>query len=188
MFRKQALFTQGLELVRLGLLDIFCHSVCAAQSCNHSCLMMSKMTLFISLLLLILCLCFCCSSGCCMTSSSYSTAYQCIYYPPEQTAKAREILRVVSQLQPHISALADQLLQTAQRSSSQPLRDVLKSLEEKVRPANAQPEGIQLIRSDRKDIYDVSKDLYIYILYLYIYSIFIYVCIFFSSFLIINLI
>uniref|UniRef100_A0A9J7Y9Q9 Inositol polyphosphate-4-phosphatase type II B n=1 Tax=Cyprinus carpio carpio TaxID=630221 RepID=A0A9J7Y9Q9_CYPCA len=68
---------------------------------------------------------------------SHSTAYQCIYYPPEQTAKAREILCVVSQLQPHISALADQLLQTAQQSSSQPLRDVLKSLEEKVRPANA---------------------------------------------------
>ncbi|XP_043092961.1 type II inositol 3,4-bisphosphate 4-phosphatase isoform X1 [Puntigrus tetrazona] len=62
---------------------------------------------------------------------SYSTAYQCIYYPPEQTARAREILRVVSQLQPLISALADQLLQTAQHSSSQPLRDVLKSLEEK---------------------------------------------------------
>uniref|UniRef100_A0A8C1WND4 Inositol polyphosphate-4-phosphatase type II B n=1 Tax=Cyprinus carpio TaxID=7962 RepID=A0A8C1WND4_CYPCA len=65
---------------------------------------------------------------------SHSTAYQCIYYPPEQTAKAREILCVVSQLQPHISALADQLLQTAQQSSSQPLRDVLKSLEEKTRP------------------------------------------------------
>uniref|UniRef100_A0A672RQR6 Inositol polyphosphate-4-phosphatase type II B n=1 Tax=Sinocyclocheilus grahami TaxID=75366 RepID=A0A672RQR6_SINGR len=62
-----------------------------------------------------------------------STAYQCIYYPPEQTAKAREILCVVSQLQPHISALADQLLQTAQQSSSQPLRDVLKSLEEKTK-------------------------------------------------------
>ncbi len=124
------MFTQGLELDRLGLLDIFCHSVCSAQRCNHSCLMMSKMTLFISLLLLILCLCFCCFF-------SYSTAYQCIYYPPEQTAKARQILRVVSQLQPHISALADQLLQTAQRSSSQRLRDVLKSLEEKVRPANA---------------------------------------------------
>ncbi|XP_059410713.1 type II inositol 3,4-bisphosphate 4-phosphatase-like isoform X1 [Carassius carassius] len=64
---------------------------------------------------------------------SHSTAYQCIYYPPEQTAKAREILCVVSQLQPHISALADQLLQTAQQSSSQPLRDVLKSLEEKTK-------------------------------------------------------
>uniref|UniRef100_A0A8C1IUX0 Inositol polyphosphate-4-phosphatase type II B n=1 Tax=Cyprinus carpio TaxID=7962 RepID=A0A8C1IUX0_CYPCA len=64
-------------------------------------------------------------------SEKKSTAYQCIYYPPEQTAKAREILCVVSQLQPHISALADQLLQTAQQSSSQPLRDVLKSLEEK---------------------------------------------------------
>ncbi|XP_059408868.1 type II inositol 3,4-bisphosphate 4-phosphatase-like isoform X1 [Carassius carassius] len=62
---------------------------------------------------------------------SYSMAYQCIYYPPEQTAKAREILCVVSQLQPLISALADQLLQTAQQSPIQPLRDVLKSLEEK---------------------------------------------------------
>uniref|UniRef100_A0A8C0XZN6 Inositol polyphosphate-4-phosphatase type II B n=1 Tax=Cyprinus carpio carpio TaxID=630221 RepID=A0A8C0XZN6_CYPCA len=60
-----------------------------------------------------------------------STAYQCIYYPPEQAAKAREILCVVSQLQPHISALADQLLQTAQQSPIQPLRDILKSLEEK---------------------------------------------------------
>ncbi len=64
------MFTQGLELDRLGLLDIFCHSVCSAQRCNHSCLMMSKMTLFISLLLLILCLCFCCFSGCCVTSSA----------------------------------------------------------------------------------------------------------------------
>uniref|UniRef100_A0A9J7YFZ3 Inositol polyphosphate-4-phosphatase type II B n=1 Tax=Cyprinus carpio carpio TaxID=630221 RepID=A0A9J7YFZ3_CYPCA len=62
---------------------------------------------------------------------SFSTAYQCIYYPPEQAAKAREILCVVSQLQPHISALADQLLQTAQQSPIQPLRDILKSLEEK---------------------------------------------------------
>uniref|UniRef100_A0A8C1RCH2 Inositol polyphosphate-4-phosphatase type II B n=1 Tax=Cyprinus carpio TaxID=7962 RepID=A0A8C1RCH2_CYPCA len=66
-----------------------------------------------------------------------STAYQCIYYPPEQAAKAREILCVVSQLQPHISALADQLLQTAQQSPIQPLRDILKSLEEKVRPADS---------------------------------------------------
>ncbi|XP_042618529.1 type II inositol 3,4-bisphosphate 4-phosphatase isoform X3 [Cyprinus carpio] len=62
---------------------------------------------------------------------SFSTAYQCIYYPPEQAAKAREILCVVSQLQPHISALADQLLQTAHQSPIQPLRDILKSLEEK---------------------------------------------------------
>uniref|UniRef100_A0A8C1PEX9 Inositol polyphosphate-4-phosphatase type II B n=1 Tax=Cyprinus carpio TaxID=7962 RepID=A0A8C1PEX9_CYPCA len=68
---------------------------------------------------------------------SFSTAYQCIYYPPEQAAKAREILCVVSQLQPHISALADQLLQTAQQSPIQPLRDILKSLEEKVRPADS---------------------------------------------------
>ncbi|XDV15722.1 hypothetical protein PO909_015740 [Leuciscus waleckii] len=63
-------------------------------------------------------------------SSSHSTAYQCIYYPPDQTARAREILSVVSQLQPLISALADQLLQ-AQHCSTEALRDVLKSLEEK---------------------------------------------------------
>ncbi|XP_067296938.1 type II inositol 3,4-bisphosphate 4-phosphatase isoform X2 [Pseudorasbora parva] len=62
---------------------------------------------------------------------SHSTAYQCIYYPPDQTAKAREILCVVSQLQPLISALADQLLQAAQHCSTESLRDVLKSLEEK---------------------------------------------------------
>ncbi|XP_067260990.1 type II inositol 3,4-bisphosphate 4-phosphatase isoform X1 [Chanodichthys erythropterus] len=62
---------------------------------------------------------------------SYSTAYQCIYYPPDQTAKAREILCVVSQLQPHISALADQLLQAAQHCYTDALRDILKSLEEK---------------------------------------------------------
>ncbi|XP_051765693.1 type II inositol 3,4-bisphosphate 4-phosphatase isoform X1 [Ctenopharyngodon idella] len=62
---------------------------------------------------------------------SYSTAYQCIYYPPDQTAKAREILCVVSQLQPHISALADQLLQAAQHCCTDALRDILKSLEEK---------------------------------------------------------
>ncbi|XP_021333041.1 inositol polyphosphate 4-phosphatase type II isoform X5 [Danio rerio] len=58
---------------------------------------------------------------------SYSTAYQCIYYPPEQTTKAREILSVVSQLQPHITALADQLLQSPRDA----LRDTLKSLEDK---------------------------------------------------------
>lgn len=65
---------------------------------------------------------------------SYSTAYQFIYYPPEQTARAREILGMVSQLQPLISELADQLLQVAQQCSNQALKDTLKNLEEKVRP------------------------------------------------------
>ncbi|TRY54068.1 hypothetical protein DNTS_034495, partial [Danionella cerebrum] len=58
---------------------------------------------------------------------SYSTAYQCIYYPPEQTAKAREILSVVCELQPEISALADELLQ----SSKVNFRNTLQNLEEK---------------------------------------------------------
>lgn len=62
---------------------------------------------------------------------SYSTAYQSIYYPPEQTARAREILSVVSQLQPLISGLADQLLQVAQPSPSQALKDTLKNLKDK---------------------------------------------------------
>ncbi|XP_035387528.1 type II inositol 3,4-bisphosphate 4-phosphatase isoform X3 [Electrophorus electricus] len=59
---------------------------------------------------------------------SYSTAYQCIYYPPEHTAKARDILSTVSQLQPLIGGLADHLLLTAQQHSAHGLRDALKSL------------------------------------------------------------
>ncbi|XP_058242123.1 type II inositol 3,4-bisphosphate 4-phosphatase isoform X4 [Hemibagrus wyckioides] len=62
---------------------------------------------------------------------SYSTAYQCIYYSPEHTAKAREILSVVSQLQPLICSLAERLLQQAQQRCSHSLREALKSLEEK---------------------------------------------------------
>lgn len=62
---------------------------------------------------------------------SYSTAYQFIYYPPEQTARAREILGMVSQLQPLISQLADQLLQVAQQCCSQALKETLKNLEGK---------------------------------------------------------
>ncbi|KAL2098065.1 hypothetical protein ACEWY4_007272 [Coilia grayii] len=62
---------------------------------------------------------------------SYSTAYQCIYYSPEQTAKAREVLGSLSELQPLISSLADRLLQAAQQRSVDALRDTLKSLAEK---------------------------------------------------------
>ncbi|GAA6084239.1 type II inositol 3,4-bisphosphate 4-phosphatase isoform X1, partial [Tachysurus ichikawai] len=62
---------------------------------------------------------------------SYSTAYQCIYYSPEHTAKAREILSLVSHLQPLICSLAEHLLQQAQQRCSHSLRDALKSLEEK---------------------------------------------------------
>ncbi|XP_045073573.1 type II inositol 3,4-bisphosphate 4-phosphatase [Coregonus clupeaformis] len=59
---------------------------------------------------------------------SFSTAYQCIYYSPEHTAKAQEVLHSVGQLQPLISGLADQLLQAAQQHSMAGLREALKTL------------------------------------------------------------
>uniref|UniRef100_A0A3P8X014 phosphatidylinositol-3,4-bisphosphate 4-phosphatase n=1 Tax=Cynoglossus semilaevis TaxID=244447 RepID=A0A3P8X014_CYNSE len=62
---------------------------------------------------------------------SFSTAYQCIYYSPEHTAKAQEVLSSVSLLQPLITSLADQLLQAAQERSSSGLKDVLKNLSDK---------------------------------------------------------
>lgn len=65
--------------------------------------------------------------------TSYSTAYQCIYYSPENTAKAREILSMVAQLQPLICSLAERLLLQAQQRCGLGLREALKSLEEKVR-------------------------------------------------------
>ncbi|XP_070770026.1 type II inositol 3,4-bisphosphate 4-phosphatase [Enoplosus armatus] len=60
-----------------------------------------------------------------------STAYQCIYYSPEHTAKAQEVLSTMSLLQPLITSLADQLLQAAQEHSSPGLRDALKNLSDK---------------------------------------------------------
>uniref|UniRef100_A0AAZ3RQ45 phosphatidylinositol-3,4-bisphosphate 4-phosphatase n=1 Tax=Oncorhynchus tshawytscha TaxID=74940 RepID=A0AAZ3RQ45_ONCTS len=57
-----------------------------------------------------------------------STAYQCIYYSPEHTAKAQEVLHSVGHLQPLISGLADQLLQAAQQHSMAGLREALKNL------------------------------------------------------------
>ncbi|KAL1023759.1 hypothetical protein UPYG_G00045740 [Umbra pygmaea] len=62
---------------------------------------------------------------------SFSTAYQCIYYSPEHTAKAHEVLNNVGLLQPLISGLADQLLQVAQQRSAPGLREVLKTLADK---------------------------------------------------------
>uniref|UniRef100_A0A8D3CDG3 Inositol polyphosphate-4-phosphatase type II B n=1 Tax=Scophthalmus maximus TaxID=52904 RepID=A0A8D3CDG3_SCOMX len=64
---------------------------------------------------------------------SFSTAYQCIYYSPEHTAKAQEVLSTMSLLQPLITSLADQLLQAAQEHSSTGLKNVLKNLSDKVR-------------------------------------------------------
>uniref|UniRef100_A0A3P9MU17 phosphatidylinositol-3,4-bisphosphate 4-phosphatase n=1 Tax=Poecilia reticulata TaxID=8081 RepID=A0A3P9MU17_POERE len=60
-----------------------------------------------------------------------STAYQCIYYSPQHTAKAQEVLSTVSLLQPLITSLADQLLQAALEHSSSGLKDALKSLSDK---------------------------------------------------------
>ncbi|XP_028322307.1 type II inositol 3,4-bisphosphate 4-phosphatase isoform X3 [Gouania willdenowi] len=62
---------------------------------------------------------------------SFSTAYQCIYYSPEHTAKAQEVLSTMSLLQPLITSLAGQLLQAARERSSAGLRDALKNLSDK---------------------------------------------------------
>ncbi|KAG7221805.1 hypothetical protein INR49_016980, partial [Caranx melampygus] len=62
---------------------------------------------------------------------SFSTAYQCIYYSPEHTAKAQEVLSTMSLLQPLITSLADQLLQAAQEHSSAGIKDSLKNLSDK---------------------------------------------------------
>lgn len=62
---------------------------------------------------------------------SFSTAYQCIYYSPEHTAKAQEVLSSMSLLQPLITSLAEQLLQAAQEHSSPGLREALKNLSDK---------------------------------------------------------
>lgn len=70
---------------------------------------------------------------------SFSTAYQCIYYSPEHTAKAQEVLSTMSLLQPLITSLADQLLQAAQEHSSAGLRDALKGLSDKVRQSYTHP-------------------------------------------------
>ncbi|XP_068178011.1 type II inositol 3,4-bisphosphate 4-phosphatase isoform X2 [Antennarius striatus] len=62
---------------------------------------------------------------------SFSTAYQCIYYSPEHTAKAHEVLSTMNVLHPLITGLAEQLLQAAQEHSSPGLRDSLKNLSDK---------------------------------------------------------
>ncbi|XP_051939573.1 type II inositol 3,4-bisphosphate 4-phosphatase isoform X3 [Hippocampus zosterae] len=62
---------------------------------------------------------------------SFSTAYQCIYYSPEHTAKAQEVLSSVSLLQPLIGTLADQLLHAAHEHSPPSLREALKNLSDK---------------------------------------------------------
>ncbi|ETE68641.1 Type II inositol-3,4-bisphosphate 4-phosphatase, partial [Ophiophagus hannah] len=59
-----------------------------------------------------------------------NTGYQCIYYSPENTAKAREVLSNISQLQPLISSHADMLLNSARQQLPESLKNSLKMLSE----------------------------------------------------------
>ncbi|XP_029454081.1 type II inositol 3,4-bisphosphate 4-phosphatase isoform X2 [Rhinatrema bivittatum] len=61
----------------------------------------------------------------------HNAGYQCIYYSPENTAKAKEILSNINQLQPLISSHADLLLNSARQRSPDSLRNSLKTLSEK---------------------------------------------------------
>lgn len=63
----------------------------------------------------------------------HSTGYQCIYYSPENTAKAKEVLSNINHLQPLISSHADLLLSSASQRSPDSLKNSLKMLSEKVR-------------------------------------------------------
>uniref|UniRef100_A0A674JCM5 Inositol polyphosphate-4-phosphatase type II B n=1 Tax=Terrapene triunguis TaxID=2587831 RepID=A0A674JCM5_9SAUR len=60
-----------------------------------------------------------------------NTGYQCIYYSPENTAKAKEVLSNINHLQPLISSHADQLLNSASLHSTDSLKNSLKMLSEK---------------------------------------------------------
>ncbi|KAM9662131.1 inositol polyphosphate 4-phosphatase type II isoform 1-T1 [Morphnus guianensis] len=60
-----------------------------------------------------------------------NTGYQCIYYSPENTAKAKEVLSNINHLQPLISSLADLLLNSASQHSPDSLKNSLKMLSEK---------------------------------------------------------
>ncbi|XP_055757349.1 type II inositol 3,4-bisphosphate 4-phosphatase-like [Salvelinus fontinalis] len=59
---------------------------------------------------------------------SVSSAHCCISYSPEESSRAREVLSSVSQLQPLISGLTEELLQAALEVNSQRLPDILHSL------------------------------------------------------------
>uniref|UniRef100_A0A4W5MCG4 Uncharacterized protein n=1 Tax=Hucho hucho TaxID=62062 RepID=A0A4W5MCG4_9TELE len=61
-------------------------------------------------------------------NKSVSSAYCCISYSPEESSRAREVLSSVSQLQPLISGLTEELLQAALEVNSQRLQDILHSL------------------------------------------------------------
>uniref|UniRef100_A0A670YS31 phosphatidylinositol-3,4-bisphosphate 4-phosphatase n=1 Tax=Pseudonaja textilis TaxID=8673 RepID=A0A670YS31_PSETE len=59
-----------------------------------------------------------------------NTGYQCIYYSPENTAKAKEVLNNINQLQPLISSHADMLLNSARQQLPESLKNSLKMLSE----------------------------------------------------------
>ncbi|KAG8592661.1 hypothetical protein GDO81_000579 [Engystomops pustulosus] len=59
-----------------------------------------------------------------------NTGYQCIYYSPENTAKAKEILSNINHLQPLISSHTDLLLNSARHRSADSLKNSLKALSE----------------------------------------------------------
>ncbi|XP_059118633.1 inositol polyphosphate 4-phosphatase type II isoform X5 [Peromyscus eremicus] len=60
-----------------------------------------------------------------------NTGYQFIYYSPENTAKAKEVLSNINQLQPLIATHADLLLNSASQHSADSLKSSLKLLSEK---------------------------------------------------------
>ncbi|XP_045848532.1 inositol polyphosphate 4-phosphatase type II isoform X2 [Meles meles] len=60
-----------------------------------------------------------------------NTGYQFIYYSPENTAKAKEVLSNINQLQPLIANHADLLLNSASQHSPDSLKNSLKMLSEK---------------------------------------------------------
>ncbi|KAM5255902.1 inositol polyphosphate 4-phosphatase type II isoform 6-T6 [Ctenodactylus gundi] len=60
-----------------------------------------------------------------------NTGYQFIYYSPENTAKAKEVLSNINQLQPLIATHADLLLNSASQRSPDSLKNSLKMLSEK---------------------------------------------------------
>ncbi|XP_063665982.1 inositol polyphosphate 4-phosphatase type II isoform X8 [Pan troglodytes] len=62
-----------------------------------------------------------------------NTGYQFIYYSPENTAKAKEVLSNINQLQPLIATHADLLLSSASQHSPDSLKNSLKMLSEKDR-------------------------------------------------------
>ncbi|XP_075716524.1 inositol polyphosphate 4-phosphatase type II isoform X2 [Rhinoderma darwinii] len=59
-----------------------------------------------------------------------NTGYQCIYYSPEKTSKAKEILSNINHLQPLISSHTDLLLNSARQRCADSLRNSLKALSE----------------------------------------------------------